>query len=118
MPIDQLKSIFAEPRVSEEQARKTINSMDHFELARLGGRAYGYLSTEHRFLKAIFTELAQKFAQFVEVLSEVSERCALTDATNLLRLYERWLATGSERSADLLRQQGILVVPSAPDTVH
>ncbi|MDH5763118.1 MAG: magnesium transporter, partial [Nitrospinota bacterium] len=35
MPIDQLKSIFTEPRPSEQQASETINSMDHFELARL-----------------------------------------------------------------------------------
>ncbi len=35
MPIDQLKSLFLEPGVPESQAREMINSMDHFEIARL-----------------------------------------------------------------------------------
>ena len=35
MPSDQLKSLFAQPHVPESQAREMINSMDHFEIARL-----------------------------------------------------------------------------------
>jgi magnesium transporter len=35
MPIDQLKSMFEEPGVPEDQTREMINSMDHFEIARL-----------------------------------------------------------------------------------
>ena len=34
-PSDQLKSLFTEPSVPESQAREMINSMDHFEIARL-----------------------------------------------------------------------------------
>jgi len=35
MPIDQLKSLFSESGVPKNQAREMINSMDHFEIARL-----------------------------------------------------------------------------------
>ena len=35
LPIDQLKSMFEEPTVPEDQTREMINSMDHFEIARL-----------------------------------------------------------------------------------
>ncbi|MDH3257339.1 MAG: CBS domain-containing protein, partial [Nitrospinota bacterium] len=34
MPIDQLKSLFPETGVPENQAREMINSMDHFDIAR------------------------------------------------------------------------------------
>jgi magnesium transporter len=35
MPIDQLKSLFSESAVAESQAREMINSMNHFDIARL-----------------------------------------------------------------------------------
>jgi len=35
MPIDQLKSLFSESGLPETQAREMINSMNHFDLARL-----------------------------------------------------------------------------------
>ena len=50
----------------------------------------------------VFDELSDKFPAFVDVLGEVSERTALTSNADLLRLYEKWLRTGSRRSGDLL----------------
>jgi len=94
---------------------RELVSCDYY--GRLGGQAYGTLSQEHRFLNELFAELAEKFARFADVLSEVSAQCSLTDDRDLLRLYERWLKTGSERSARLLREQGVSVVP-ASDAVH
>lgn len=83
---------------------------------RLGGRAYGVLGADGSSgARELFEELAVGFVQFADVLSEVSERCAATDAANLMRLYERWLATGSRRSAKILRREGILVVPCSEE---
>ena len=59
----------------------------------------------------VFAELATKFPAFVDVLSEVSERTACTSNADLLRLYEKWLKTGSRRSGQLLIERG--VVPNA-----
>lgn len=59
----------------------------------------------------VFDELAEKFAAFVDVLGEVSERSALASNTDLLRLYERWLRTRSRHSGELLAARGI--VPNA-----
>jgi hypothetical protein len=77
----------------------------------LGERAYGSLARTDDTLSDVFDELAEKFAGFVDVLGEVSERSALASNTDLLRLYERWLKTRSRRSGDLLARQGI--VPNA-----
>jgi hypothetical protein len=47
----------------------------------------------------------------VDVLSEVSEQSALTSNTDLLRMYERWLRTGSRWTGQKLAERGI--VPNA-----
>ena len=90
--------------------------------ASLGGRAYAHLGREHEREDpsgtSVFVELSGRFRQFVDVLSEVSEKTRLTTPLSVVRLYERWLATGSARAAALLAEQGITPgVPSA-DTRH
>lgn len=78
----------------------------------LGERAYGSLARQSDdSLSDVFDELAEKFSGFVDVLSEVSERTALTSNSDLLRLYERWIRTRSRRRGDLLARRGI--VPNA-----
>jgi hypothetical protein len=76
---------------------------------QIGGLAYEALSRRERDSFApVFSELAEKFVEFVDVLSEVSERTASTTNLDLLRLYERWLSTGSVRSGHLLVERGIV----------
>jgi hypothetical protein len=78
----------------------------------LGGYAYGSLGKfDEERLAALFAELAQRFGEFADVLAEVSERAGLTSNTDLLRLYEKWLRTGSRRNGQLLAEKGI--VPNA-----
>ncbi|MEZ5564774.1 MAG: hypothetical protein R3F24_04325 [Gammaproteobacteria bacterium] len=84
---------------------------------RMGGGAYGTLATllatspRGRAFAPVFAELSQKFADVVDVLNEVlgDARYAANNACDqdVLRLYETWLTTGSQRSARLLRQLGI-----------
>ena len=79
----------------------------------MGGSAYAHLSdisrgtVRGRAFRAIFGELSDKFPRFVEVLAEVSEHSALSSQTDVMRLYEVWLRTGSQRAADRLRKLGI-----------
>ncbi|TDI35608.1 MAG: hypothetical protein E2P02_27685 [Acidobacteria bacterium] len=81
---------------------------------RMGGTAYGRAAgLSPRDAGAVFVELSQKFRRFVDVLNEVSEESALTDAPSILRLYGRWLESGSERSKRLLEREGILLDRSA-----
>lgn len=81
--------------------------------SRMGGSAYGMLaelparSLREATLAEVFTELAQKFGDFVDVLNEVAQQARVTDERDLLRLYELWVRTGSRRAADKLRALGI-----------
>jgi hypothetical protein len=82
----------------------------------LGGRAYARLGYEHEPVGAIgtgvFLELAGRFREFVDLLGEVSEKTRLTTPASVVRLYERWVRTGSRRAASLLAEVGI--TPVAP----
>jgi hypothetical protein len=62
----------------------------------------------------VFTELARKFVPYMDVLADVSERTGATGSgsTDVLRLYERWLRTGSPRDGQRLAERGL--VPNPP----
>ena len=72
----------------------------------IGGYAYNALSrVESDTFSPVFAELGEKFVGFVDVLSEVSERTSCASNADLLRVYEKWLKTGSRRSGQLLVEQ-------------
>jgi hypothetical protein len=97
---------------------------DHFEargvdpkyLHGLGTRAYGAASSMLRRTPDdggpdVFGELADKFEAFVEVVAEVADVTIAMSGENargLLRVYERWLKTGSERLASALTSRGVV----------
>jgi hypothetical protein len=97
---------------------------DHFEargvdpkyLHGLGTRAYGAASSILRVGQDesgpdLFGELADKFDVFVNVVAEVADATiamGTTSSKGLLRVYERWLKTGSERLASALTSRGVM----------
>jgi hypothetical protein len=77
----------------------------------MGGHAYARLSREDRSVGAtVFSELSGRFAEFADVLAEVSEASHLSTNQSVVRLYERWVQTGSRRAATLLAERGIAPV--------
>jgi len=78
----------------------------------MGGSAYAALSCDSRksrrgmALAKVFAELAEKFVDFVDVLTDLRTK-SRSDEQDLLRLYETWTRTGSRRCARLLREKGI-----------
>jgi hypothetical protein len=94
-----------------DSLRRGLVDIDYY--ISLGGYAYGSLGTSADLLSPIFSELSAKFVAFVDVLAEVSERTSLTNDADLLRLYERWVRTGSRRNSDLLAEKGIVPSDSA-----
>jgi hypothetical protein len=79
----------------------------------LGRNAYAHLSTEMRRggLGDSFVELADRFPDFVRVLGAISALELFRSEQDALRLYRRWLQTGSAREADLLVRRGLIPVP-------
>ncbi len=88
----------------------------------LGGHAYARLAHEHESAASagpvVFGELSAQFRVFVDVLSEVSETTRLNTPLSEVRLYERWLQTGSRRAAVLLAERGIAPHPQSDGARH
>ena len=106
-------SLFISGFFSDSLHRRVVD-VDYY--VSLGGYAYRSLVGSDDTLSPIFAELADKFVAFVDVLSEVSARTLLTNDADVLRLYEKWLRTGSRRDGDLLAERGI--VPNASATLR
>lgn len=89
-----------------DSLRRSVVDVDYY--VSMGEYAYGSLSRRDEDTFAdVFGELARKFVGFMDVLSDVSERTALASQPDILRLYERWLRTGSQRDGQLLSERGI-----------
>jgi hypothetical protein len=99
-------SLFVSGFFSDSLNRKLVD-VDYY--ASIGGYAYNALSrSESDTFASVFAELSEKFITFADVLSEVSERTSCASNSNLLRLYEKWLKTGSRRSGQLLVEHGVV----------
>ncbi len=61
----------------------------------------------------VFSELAQNFPMFVELLSRIAEGIQINSARSdkaMVKLYERWLRTGSTDLANALSSRGMVPV--------
>ena len=99
-------SLFVTGFFSDSLNRRTVD-VDYY--VSMGEYAYGSLSRRDEDAFAdVFAELSSRFVGFADVLSEVSERSALRSSTDTLRLYEKWLRTGSTRDGQKLIDRGII----------
>ncbi|MGH8496316.1 MAG: hypothetical protein ACREVN_09290 [Gammaproteobacteria bacterium] len=95
---------------AESLARRSV-PVDYY--IAMGGNAYGTLhesvrkTARGRAIGAVFEELARKFQLVVRVLGEVSDAARTASDSDVLRIYEIWLSTGSRRAAERLRKLGV-----------
>jgi hypothetical protein len=77
----------------------------------MGERAYEALSAAERAsaggLPELYGELSDRFEAFVDLFAEIAEIAELRSNRGLVKLYERFLATGSQRVAARLRERGV-----------
>ncbi len=99
-------SLFMSGFFPDSFARSAVD-VDYYK--SMGEYAYGSLSRcdEDAFAE-VFGELSRKFVGFTDVLADISERTTLTSTTDVLRLYEKWLRTGSQRDGQRLLERGIV----------
>lgn len=88
--------------------RKKLVDLPYY--VSMGGHAYGSLAnilSNHGTFSELYAELAAKFASFVDVLAIVAPWNRALSNTDLLRIYDRWIATGDETLKVLLDERGI-----------
>lgn len=90
----------------------------------MGENAYGSLSEEvkgtarGKVFAGLYSELANKFQILIDVLNEVRDNARGGSDVDVLRTYEIWRKTGSQRAENLLRQQGVVPIATAKDPRH
>ena len=98
-------SLFTAGFFSDSFSRRHVD-VDYY--VSMGEYAYGSLSRAEDALREVFAELSRKFVGFSDVLADISERHALTSNNDVLRMYEKWLRTGSVRDGHRLIERGIV----------
>ncbi len=90
-------------------ARRAVD-VDYY--SRMGEAAYTTLlnapaSRRDELLADVYGELSEKFLKFVDAFADIAQQSRVFDERDILRLYELWVRTGSERAAEMLQRLGI-----------
>jgi hypothetical protein len=94
-----------------DDLQHSVVDLDYY--ISMGGGAYSSLSMQSRgtfkgrAFGPVFAELGAKFHRFVDVLNDVRNQAGSSRDTDVMRLYEVWLKTGSLRAERLLRKAGV-----------
>jgi len=98
-------SLFTSGFFSDSLRRRVVD-VDYY--VSMGEYAYGSLSRrDSDAFGQVFSELSKRFVAYMDVLADVSECTGTTAGTDVLRLYERWLRTGSPRDGQRLADHGL-----------
>lgn len=91
----------------QESLSKKLVDVDYY--VDIGGLAYRRVaaSTPEDSLKQLYCELAEKFPNIVEVFGQVRDSAGSRTEVDLLRLYETWMRTKSDRAKKALEEAGI-----------
>lgn len=76
----------------------------------MGGVAYGALShsAADENLGQVYLEFSRRFGEFVDVLTCISQEAMIQTNGDLLKLYDRYMATGSRLAEGQLVEKGLL----------
>lgn len=101
------RSLYISGFFGDSLKRKVVD-IDYY--AEIGGRAYDCLSKEVRedMYSKVYGEIAYRFLDFVDVLTFISQKSFVQSNEDLLRLYDRYVHTGSELAKEQLLEKGLL----------
>ena len=86
---------------------RSVVDVDYY--VSMGEYAYGSLSRrEADAYGEVYSDLSRNFVPFMDVLADVSDQTTTRSSVDVLRLYEKWLRTGSPRDGQRLAERGIV----------
>ena len=94
-----------------DSLKRKVVDVDYY--AGIGGAAYGCLAeqAEESLYAKLYEEFAHRFLEFVDVLTFISQKVLIQTNKDLLRLYDRYISTGSELAREQLIENGLLANP-------
>lgn len=95
-------------------SRKVVD-IDYY--AGIGGAAYATLAhhTKEDTMVKVYDTFARRFQDYVDVLTYISHNSFIKSDESILRLYDRYMRTGSELAREKLVEMGVLTL--SPDQV-
>ena len=101
------RSLYISGFFGDSLARKVVD-IDYY--ANMGGAAYASLAdcVQEDTAAAVYRIFSVQFLDFVEVLSYISHESMIQTDQSVLRLYDRYLRTGSASAHEKLVEMGIL----------
>lgn len=104
------RSLYLTGFFADSFVRKTVD-IDYY--IEIGSAAYSNLHswTREDGLSGVFEIFSKRFTDFVEVLNYISEKSSVQSDQNVLRLYDRYMRTGSELAREKLNELGVVTVP-------
>ncbi|HEX6930479.1 MAG TPA: hypothetical protein VF267_14585 [Gammaproteobacteria bacterium] len=102
-------ALFISGFFGESLERRPVD-IDYY--SRMGEAAYSTLlhspaSRRDEALADVYSELSENFLTFVDALADIAQEARVFNERDILRLYDVWLRTGSERAAEILQRLGI-----------
>ncbi len=88
--------------------KRKIIDIDYY--VEIGGCAYGSLagSDSGNIYSSIFEDLSMRFMKYVDILTLISQKSFIQNNDDLLRLYDRYILTGSQLAEEQLQENGLL----------
>jgi hypothetical protein len=106
------KSLYISGFFGDSLQRKIVD-IDYY--VNMGGSAYSTLSKavdRKDPLRSVFETISKRFVDFVEALTYISQNSMVSNNQSLLRLYDRYLQTGSTLAKEKLLEMGIVTIGS------
>jgi len=103
------KSLYLTGFFGESFRRKTVD-LEYY--ADIGSAAYSNLHSWCREdgISKVYKIFSNRFMDFVEVLNYISEKSLVQSDQNVLRLYDRYLRTGSALAREKLNELGVITL--------
>lgn len=103
------RSLYISGFFADSLNRKLVD-LDYY--ADMGGAAYRDLAdiTADETLSRVYRLFSRQFISYVDVLTYISQKSLIQSNEDILRLYDRYLKTGSELAREKLTEMGVLTV--------
>ena len=104
------RSLYISGYFGDSLQRKLVDIDYYMQMGVLAFEELATLSRVETYIH-VYSLLAKRFTDWVEVLAFVASQSDLHSDTGLLRLYERYLKTGSDMAYQRLVERGVVTLP-------
>lgn len=107
-------SLYVSGFFADSLSRKIVD-VDYY--VDMGETAYATLANQIKedTSRKVFKDFSSRFLEYVDLLTTISQKSLVQNDESILRLYEKYLKTGSELARETLEEKGIVTIPFDKD---